>query len=171
MNTKFATIAMIALMLVFATTSGCGDTKKVAKDKSTTKKTGADKKVDDHDHAHEGPHGGHLIELGGSEEYHAELAHDDKTNTVTIYLLGSNAKDKVTSAEKELTLNLTVAGKPLQFKLPAAPDEGDAAGESSRFQLSDASLLEAIEAEGAKGRLNVKIGDKSYSGDVEHHDH
>ena len=42
----------------------------------------------DHGHAHpsEGPHHGALIELG-KEDYHAEIVHDEKTDTVTIYIL------------------------------------------------------------------------------------
>src|SRR5262245_16215513 len=64
-----------------------------------------------HEHAHEaeGPHHGHIIELG-NEEYHAELTHDDATKTVTIYLLGKDAATAVAIAEPEVVLNLVSAG-------------------------------------------------------------
>jgi hypothetical protein len=66
-----------------------------------------------HVHAHptEGPHHGALIELG-REDYHAELVHDDATNTVTIYMLDGAAKDAVAIDAKQLTVNLLVGGKP-----------------------------------------------------------
>ena len=53
-----------------------------------------------HDHPEEGPHHGHLIELGGGE-YHAELTHDDATKTVAIYLLGKDAKKQQDPSGKE----------------------------------------------------------------------
>jgi hypothetical protein len=55
-----------------------------------------------HDHPSVGPHKGHLIEFGNNEEYHGELTHDDATKTITIYLLGPDAKTAVTSTDKEI---------------------------------------------------------------------
>lgn len=121
-------------------------------------------------HPEEGPHQGHLIELG-EEEYHAELAHDEATKTVTIYLLDKTAKVAVPIADPEIVLNLVVDGQPLQAKLIAAPQEGDPAGQSSRFSLTDEKVLEALEAPKTTGRLNLSIGGKPYIGAVEHHDH
>lgn len=125
-----------------------------------------------HGHAEEGPHKGSLIELG-KEEYHAELVHDDAAHKVTIYLLDGAAQKPVGSADKELVVNLVVAGKPQQFKLPAAPQEGDAAGQASRFEVVDEAFCEALDAEKTTGRLNVTIAGKTFSGDVAHggHDH
>ncbi len=129
-------------------------------------------KGDGHEHGHpsEGPHHGHLIELG-QEEYHAELTHDEATNKVTIYLLDSVAKDSVPTEAAEVTVNFVVDGKPKQFSLPAAPDAGDPPGQSSRFELADADLHEALETVNAKGRLNVTINDKEFVGSIEHQAH
>lgn len=121
-------------------------------------------------HAEEGPHHGHLIELG-EEEYHAELTHDDATKTVTIYLLDKEAKAPVAIADAEIVLNLVVDGQPLQAKLAAAPQQGDSAGQSSRFSITDEKVLAALEAPKTTGRLNVTIAGKAYSGAVEHHEH
>ena len=123
-------------------------------------------------HAEEGPHQGSLIELG-KEEYHAELVHDDAAHKVTIYLLDGAAQKPVGSADKELVVNLVVAGKPQQFKLPAAPQDGDAAGQASRFEVVDEAFCEALDAEKTTGRVNVTIAGKTFSGDVAHggHDH
>ena len=123
-----------------------------------------------HGHPEEGPHHGHLIELG-NEEYHAELTHDDATNTVTIYLLGKDAKTAVAIADAEVFLNLVSAGKPLQVKLAAAPQESDPAGQASRFTIVDEAVLETLEAPETTGRLNVTIADTPYIGAIEHHEH
>jgi hypothetical protein len=126
-----------------------------------------------HEHAHpsEGPHHGHLIELG-SEEYHAELTHDDVAESVTIYILDSSAEKAVAIAEPEITVNMTIDGSPQQFKLAAAPQEDDPEGKSSRFELADEALYDAVEG-GETGRLNVTIAGKPYVGDIEDlaHDH
>lgn len=124
----------------------------------------------DGEHAAEGPHHGHLIELG-EEEYHAELTHDEATKAVSIYLLDSSAKTAVPIADAEVILNLVVDGKPLQAKLAAAPQEGDPSGQASCFTSTDEAVLEALEAPKTTGRLNVTIAGKSYTGVVEHSEH
>src|SRR5688572_31002168 len=42
-----------------------------------------------HPHAEHGPHHGQLIDLGHGE-YHAEVVHDDTTDTITVYVLDSS---------------------------------------------------------------------------------
>ncbi len=118
-------------------------------------------------HAEEGPHKGHLIELG-EEEYHAELIHEDATKTVAIYLLGADARTAVSIPDPEIMLNLVVAGTPMQAKLTAERQPGDPEGQASKFAIVDEQILEALEAPKTTGRLNVTIGGKSYSGNVEH---
>jgi hypothetical protein len=129
-----------------------------------------------HEHDAEGPHHGHLIELGAGD-YHAELAHDDATKTLTIYLLGKDAKTPVTIPDPELTLNLVVADEPIQVKLPAARQDSDPEGKSSRFSVMDEQAVEAHDADKTTGRLTVTIDGKDYPGKFENlghghaHDH
>ncbi|HEX5103606.1 MAG TPA: hypothetical protein VFV87_07345 [Pirellulaceae bacterium] len=123
-----------------------------------------------HSHPTEGPHHGHLIELG-EEEYHAELAHDDATKTVTVYLLDKEAKAPVAIPDPEISLNLVVDGQPMQFKLKAAPQEGDPAGQASMFSITDETVLEAHDAPKTTGNLNVTISGKEYSAKIEHAAH
>jgi hypothetical protein len=132
----------------------------------------ANKPAAEHEHAHpeEGPHHGHLIELG-EEEYHAELTHDDATKTITVYLLDGKAEKPVPISEPEILVNLVVDGAPIQAKLLANPQEGDPAGQSSRFSITDEKVMVALQAERAAGRLNVTIAGKPYTGNIEHHDH
>ena len=126
----------------------------------------------EHEHAHsaEGPHHGQLIELG-NEEYHAELIHDDAAHKITVYVLDSAAKEGVAIEAEPITINLVADGKPAQFSLPAAPQESDPAGKSSRFEVIDETLAEAMDAPTAKGRLNISIGGKPFSGTIGGHDH
>lgn len=125
---------------------------------------------DEHGHPSEGPHHGHLIELG-NEEYHAEMLHEEDTNTVTIYILDSAAKKEVLVAEGAVMLNLMVKGQPRQFTMNARPDANAPRGQASHFEIVDADLMEALEGEEAKGRLRVTINGKSYRGTIEHEDH
>lgn len=161
MNRRFFQPSVVWALLAASTLTGCG---------KSPPRNALPENHDEHAHAEEGPHHGHLIELG-QEEYHAELTHDDATNTVTIYLLDKSAKSPVAIGDTEITLNLTVNGQPLQAKLAAAPQQGDPAGQSSRFAISNEKVMEAIESPKAQGRINVNIAGKSYSGVIEHHDH
>lgn len=122
------------------------------------------------DHPAEGPHHGDLIELG-KEEYHAELIHDETTNTVAVYILDGDAKASVPIEAKQLVINLVNSGKPAQFALPAAPQDSDPAGKSSCFQLTDEKLCGTFCAEGTTGRINIEVAGKSYTGTLAHHDH
>ena len=123
-----------------------------------------------HGHAEEGPHHGHLIELG-EEEYHAELTHDEATKKVSVYLLDKSAKVAVPIADPEIVLNVAAGAQPFQVKLLAAPQPGDPAGQASCFSITDEKLLEALESPKATGRLNVTINGKSYVGEVAHGQH
>ena len=173
----------LALAAASAMWVGCADTHKPNSTNKPAPSKGEYYEGDGHDHgqekdehaehAHpsEGPHHGHLIELG-KEEYHAELTHDEATKTVTVYVLdGKTAKLAVPIEEQEITLNITVDGKPSQFKLSAAPQEGDPEGTASRYSLADEALLEALESPKATGRLSLNIKGKPYSGNVEHQEH
>lgn len=156
-------VGMIALSL--SVTCGIHAEDKKPADKGAAKK-------EEHDHPAEGPHGGALIELG-EEEYHAEIVMEDKTHSVIIYLLGSNAKDLVPVESPEVFINLKHGNKPEQFKLKASPTKTDPKGKSSRFVLKDEDLMHDLGHENAQARLRVKIAGKSFSGKIEaeHHDH
>lgn len=160
------------LILGLTITTGCGsDTAKMSTEKAEHHEGDGHKAGEaGHAHAEEGPHKGQLIELG-KEEYHGEMLHDDAAHKITIYLLDGGAKKSVPIAEKELTLNVVVDGKPSQFKLPAAPQSEDLAGQASRFELTDHALCEALDDPKCKARLNVTIASKQFSGEIGPHDH
>lgn len=160
--------ALLLLGLTF--TAGCSDATKKPAETEHREGGGHQEGEEGHAHAAEGPHQGQLIELG-KEEYHGELLHDDAAHKVTIYLLDGAAKKSVAISDKELTLNIVADGKPSQFKLAAVPQADDPSGQSSRFELTDHALCEALDAPKSQGRLNVTIGGKPFSGEVGHEEH
>jgi len=88
---------------------------------------------------------------------------------ITIYILDGAAQNQVPIEAAEITLNLTHDGKPVQYKLAANSDSGDAEGKSSHFASSEQGLLELFhEAEHVQGTLVLNIGGKSYRGSLAH---
>ena len=125
-----------------------------------------------HDHEH-GPHNGRLVELG-KEEYHAELLFDAKEKKVIVYILGSDPQKSHPIDQKEISLNLKIDEKPVQFKATAAPQQDDPKGQSSRFEIAgDEQIAGDVESvDDLEGRITVTIGGKQYSGDIAHdHEH
>lgn len=129
-------------------------------------------KEEAHDHEAHGPHDGDIVELGGGE-YHAEVVHDHDAQMITVYLFDEFLERPASVATESITINLTVDGKPSQFKLPAAPGASDPAGSSARFELKDAALCEALDAQGVDARLSVMIRGQAFTGTLDHagHDH
>jgi hypothetical protein len=127
------------------------------------------------EHPAHGPHDGHLIELG-AEEYHGEVVMDAATRKITVYLLGPDAATAALIGEPSVTLNLKVGDAPTPLTLAAAPQEGEAEGNSSRFEIAGESVPEAIkDEEDLHGDLVVTIEGKQYRGEISHdhegHDH
>lgn len=115
--------------------------------------------------AHQGPHHGHVIELGRSHEYHAELVDDEAAGTLKVYILDKDLKELPIEATS-ITMTLVVDRQPRTFELAAATS-----GQSSRFDAQDKGLFDALHLHEATGRIRVTINGTPYSGDVEHHDH
>jgi len=120
---------------------------------------------------HQGPHKGHIIELGRDHQYHGEFVHDDKAETASIYILDKAMKETPIDA-KSVTITIVVDGKPTDHELAAVDPKS---GKTAHFR-GDKKLFEAVEEaeknEKAKARLSVTIGGKPYSGDLDlHHEH
>ncbi len=129
---------------------------------------GHDHAAGEHQHPTEGPHGGHLIELG-DEEYHAELLHDEATHKVAIHVLDGAGKKAVAIPATEITVQLFQDGKFVKYALKAVQASG---GSASQFELVDAALCDALcDGDATKGRLQVTIDGKPYTGVIEHERH
>ena len=128
---------LCAGLLGLVALTGCGSVEPGSTD-------GNHASADAHDHSHEhgeeGPHGGHLIELGRNHEYHAELV--DEHGSVTIYILDAHM-DEVAIDDSVITLNLRAGEQNASHELTTATPGGQS---HSRFVSSEASLLSAFEA-------------------------
>jgi hypothetical protein len=165
-NSHHCTLFFMGTILV--SLSGCTD---AGPEKAETKPP-AEKHEHAHEHPTEGPHHGHLIEIG-KEEYHVELVHEK--SVVTIYVLDASAKAAVAIEAKTIVINVKHDGKPEQFELAASPDAEDAEGKSSRFTIDSAELAEHLEHTEAEARLNITINGTPYNASLAHsheeHDH
>jgi hypothetical protein len=161
--TKLLLVVSVAVLL-----NGCGA--------GTSDQTAAPSDVGHaHDHegesggAHptEGPHGGHLIELG-EEQYHAELCHDGQRHEVTIHLLDAAAQAPITIDQNEIKLSVFKDGQFVEYALKAA-SEGEG---GSQFRIVDEELCDLLtHAHELRGRLHVTIQGEQYTGMIEHHAH
>jgi hypothetical protein len=122
-----------------------------------------------HQHGDEGPHGGHLVELG-EEEFHAEVVLDVKTKAVSVYILSSDPHTAAPVDAKEVVLELTIDGKTAPHVAKPSPQKDDSAGKSSRFILVDDPDVKAkIDDEHElEGHVKVAINGKLYSGEITH---
>ena len=125
----------------------------------------------EHAHPTEGPHGGHLIELG-DEQYHAELLHDEASHTVSVHILDAAGKMPVAIRQETVTLQVFQDGKFVDYALKPAGETGEA-GVSEFAIVSQPLTVALLHAESVRGRLRVTIDGNEYTGVVEHaaHDH
>ncbi|MDA1214543.1 MAG: hypothetical protein O2955_18695, partial [Planctomycetota bacterium] len=154
--------AVVALSGMLGLVIGCqqqGETKSspVETPAESTGKVGHD----DHDHAdgghhhkEHGPHGGYVVDLGKGK-YHAEVIHDEESETITVYLLDSSAKKRVSIDAKTLLVNVTGAGEPQQYELAALSEEGQSEDGNSCYRLTDEALFSALHGDHVIARLTV----------------
>lgn len=157
---------LMGLCLVFPWLSGCGGSQPVR----TFSSQDDVQHADDHAHDH-GPHGGHVVELGG-EDYHAEVVFDAASRKLTVYLLGSDVKSALPVESESLSVRLKVGEETQEIVLTATPQEGEGDGKASRFTLVEGSLPESIkDAEDLHGEVVVSFGGTQYRGEITHDHH
>lgn len=119
-----------------------------------------------HDHGHEGPHGGHILELG---PYHGEITMGENRQ-IKIYILGGDVKTAQPVKDGQITLMLEGA-EPIS--LTAAPAEGETDGMSSVFVTPDGSVPEAFkDIEAVHGSVKLAVEGNEATAAIEHdHDH
>jgi len=120
-----------------------------------------------HDHADEGPNGGHLIELG-DEQYHAEWLHDDDSGKVEVIILDGTAKQEVPVAADVVTITVDVEGDQHYALEPTNAENGLA----SRFEIVAPDLVTALKlGDGVEVTLDIEIDGTPFSSTIEHLDH
>ena len=108
----------------------------------------------------EGPHGGHLLEVG-AHVAHLEVLHDEAAGKMTIYVLGP---DETTALQVEKPPELKLSTETGPKVLVTIPQDA-AGGRSSTFTVTD----EALRGHGSPGRISIEIDGKVYNPDIEHH--
>ena len=160
---RISLVAMLAMGLLGGAL-GCDGAKSDYKKADDLKKAPA--VHDDHAHGEKGPHGGSIVELG-KEEFHAEIVLDHDAHTLRVFVLAKDAKTAHPTSATEVVV--AIEGKDA-VTLKAAPQEGDGEGKSSRFELVDEKLVDAIlDAKFLHGDLRIAIGDKPFSGHIDMH--
>lgn len=125
--------------------------------------------ADPHEHAHTGPHGGHIIELGKNHDFHAEVVEDHDTSVVSIYMLDGDMKEKKIAAESVSLTFATDDGKVQSFDLNAV---SPADGKASQFDAPDSKLFDLMhEHHDIEGKLRVTTDDTQFVGTLDHHAH
>lgn len=133
----------------------------------------------DHDHGHhEGPHGGHIIELTDDHSAHLEVTMGGD-RTITLYVLGADLETPLPVAVGDILFELEGEGdEELELELTPMPADGEAEGTASVFVVKAESVPEAIDdLEKLHGHVHITIDGKEYEGELEHdhghegHDH
>jgi hypothetical protein len=123
----------------------------------------ADHDHDDHDHeghdhpAH-GPNGGHMVNLSGGA--HAEWAHEDEKDLLTVYAEKPEAVTKV-------TMKTTIEGNETIYEFEKQQLDG-----KTVYQLVSPELLTAVKmGKGVDTKLLISTEAGESTGQVEHHAH
>lgn len=160
---KLVPAALVSVSLLGCADSG-GDYQEVTPEAA---KAAAVSHEHDHHHAH-GPNGGDLVELG-DHSIHAEVVFDEEHGKLDVYLLGEDAETAHPVALTELTLSFAHGDETEDFTLTAAPLDGEAEGQSSRFSVTDEEIAEEFHEHTDGAHLHFEIDGKEYEGEVHHH--
>lgn len=157
--------ALCAVLAAVGCQSGSGDFKEL--DPKAAAKT-APVIAEPHHHDEPGPHGGHVLEFG---EFHGELVLE-ADRKLTVYLLSDDLFAAAPVKDAQAVAKLEVGGQTVDVALAAAPFEGEADGNSSRFQSAGPAPDGIQDAEGLAGKIVLTLGDKSIEAPIAHdHDH
>lgn len=165
MTLKTWGVLLLAPVLIFGCSSGDDDFRTLDENDNVQNTDPPEA----HAHHHEaGPHGGHILEFGA---YHGEITLAD--GIVTVYLLGDDAKTAVALENATATLVIESKENAVEVALAASPEEGEAAGSTSRF-VSEAGAVpaEIDDIEKLHGHVKLTVGEETLTGEVSHdHDH
>ncbi|MGY8769296.1 MAG: hypothetical protein ACKVH8_12835 [Pirellulales bacterium] len=126
----------------------------------------------DHEEHEEGPHQGHIIELGDEEAYHLEWLDDDDAKSITFYVLDGEAAAEVAIAAESLTVTVDVKDVgSREYTIAAAREEG--AETTSKFFSDQKEFFTVLLSDGVEATVSVEIEGTSYEGKIEggHHHH
>ncbi|PIE22655.1 MAG: hypothetical protein CSA62_11250 [Planctomycetota bacterium] len=111
-------------------------------------------------HPEHGPNGGHLLEIG-DHVAHLELVQDKDEGSMTLYLLGKDAKTALLIKKAPKVKLISAEGpKVLDTKAVGGSDAG-----ASQWKVSSPLL----KGKDAKGRISVEYKGKTYQPEIVSH--
>ena len=138
-------------------------------EQATTPYAEAEPAAADHDDAHEhheGPHGGHVVELGGDHSVHGEFVIDTDAKLAHLYLYGEDLK---TPVEATSVMFHTEGDNGEEQEVAMEPAGG---GEKASDFTISLDQLPSSDVEQLFGHFHVTVDGKELSGDFAHdHDH
>lgn len=102
----------------------------------------------------------------GDEEYHARITIEKRKLKLTVQLFDSDARQPVPIESSEILINLKHAGKPKQFRLAAAPQDGRPAGRNATFTVESGSLIHSLEHGDHDARLSLRIAGRAFAAPI-----
>jgi hypothetical protein len=154
-------------LICFLATVGCEPPKD--QPKAGMKSSSSHDHGHDHGHSHgdeHGPNGGHLVDVSPSN-LHAEWAHDDEKELVSVYVDDFKKAGKVVEGVK---IEVASEGNPAKSYELAVNDKGF-------YSIKDLELLTALEMAGdekeskVKATLQMTVDGKPEQAAIVHHDH
>jgi ABC-type Zn2+ transport system substrate-binding protein/surface adhesin len=111
-----------------------------------------------HDHPAHGPNGGHMINLSGGA--HAEWAHDDESDLITVY---AEKPESVTKVE----MKTNIGGTETVYEFEKKEADG-----KTMYEIVSPELLTAVKmGTGVDTTLVITTEDGQATAKVEHHSH
>ncbi len=124
----------------------------------------------DHDHhAHEGAHGGLVIEFDAAHAHHAELAFDEASRDITLYFYGATIGEAHSATG--LVFELEEGDDELHLETAASPLEGETEETASRFTVAGSEVPENITGDTLHGHFHVTLDGQDFKGSFGEHDH
>lgn len=127
---------------------------------------------DGHDHgAHEGAHGGAVIEFDAAHAHHAEVVFDEATRDITVYFYGAEIGEA--HAASDVMIELEDEDGETELTVVASPLDGETDESASRYMVAGAGVPENItSADALHGHFHATLDGQDFKGDLcSHHDH
>lgn len=126
----------------------------------------------EHDHAHEGAHGGQVIEFDAAHAHHAELVFSEESRDITLYFYGAEIGEA--HAAEGLVFELEQGDEEEHLDVTASPLEGETEETASRYVVAGADVPDYVKsADDLHGHFHVTLDGTDFRGSFgeDHHDH
>lgn len=130
----------------------------------------SDNTDDDHHGGHAGVHGGHVLEVGDTHQYHAELVFDADSRDITVYFYGSEVG--TAAPAKDFVFELDTDTGEVELESTASPLDGETSDTASRYVIAGANVpAEITGEEQINGHFHVSLGGEEYAVSMTAHSH